>query len=160
MCGWIHTWIYGCPLVIGLPEVRFSCQVQSVHRRWRDHARELLQGVAVPSRKHGLTWEGASRGWERGIKRGELLWVRGKGWCQRGTLRLLKMTPEGVTQSWTLHITMSQQAAKERCEKSGEWAKRAETELDNPWWKNSLRLPLTHTYPHTLPLKTPDWSKC
>lgn len=47
------------------------------------------------------------------------------GWGARGDVseaapRLLKMTPEGVTQSWTLHITMSQQAAKERCEKSGE----------------------------------------
>lgn len=25
---------------------------------------------------------------------------------------------------------------KECCEKKGEWAKRAETEPDNPWWKN------------------------
>lgn len=40
------------------------------------------------------------------------------------------MTPDDLTHSQTLHITMSQQA--ECCEKRGEWAKRAETEADNP----------------------------
>lgn len=52
------------------------------------------------------------KGKNEGLAR-ERLWVGvDLGWCQWGTPQLLKMTPDDLTHSQTLHITMSRQGAR------------------------------------------------
>lgn len=69
----------------------------------------VLGCCAISTAIHGRVPQGGKWGIRQGAPVGG---EGGKGWCQRGTPQLLKMTPDDLTHNQTLHITMSQQATR------------------------------------------------
>lgn len=85
--------------------------------------------IPYSSAIHGMVLHGEKEGLG-GIRH----WVRDRGDVMQHSTASINDSRWSDTQPNSSHYHEST-GWVERCEKRGEWAKRAETEADNPWWK-------------------------
>ncbi len=121
--------------------------------RWHDLACESVQGVGMWSLKAQPYMEGPSRGEGGGLGRERLQVGGGVGMMSARHSSASKNDSRwSDTQPKSSHYHEST-GRVECCERKGEWAKKAETEPDNPRWKIHIGsfFSLTHTRVHASP---------